>query len=129
MVTELSQISEHPPEFPSDRSVPIEQQTTTLGRCVRLMTSIHHRHLKELVSEMLYAICDSDGRSNILQLISFHSYLSPCSIRARWADRIRKCGGIPIQQGDHGCASGPSRCQWGRNQPYFRKPTAPGSFT
>lgn len=45
-----------------DRTSPLEGRADLLGRCLRLMGCINHNHTKISVGEMLYAICDSDGR-------------------------------------------------------------------
>jgi hypothetical protein len=44
-----------------DRTSPLEARSDTLGRCLRLLGSVHHTNLKKAVGEMLYAMCDSDG--------------------------------------------------------------------
>ncbi|KAG6873990.1 hypothetical protein C0995_007946 [Termitomyces sp. Mi166 len=46
-----------------DRSSPLEGRSDILGRCLRLMTSVYHSRLKDSVGEMLFAVCDSDGKS------------------------------------------------------------------
>jgi hypothetical protein len=46
-----------------DRTRALESRTDLLGRCLRLLASIHHARLKDAVGEMLFAICDSDGES------------------------------------------------------------------
>lgn len=46
-----------------DRTRALESRTDLLGRCLRLLPSIHHARLKDAVGEMLFAICDSDGES------------------------------------------------------------------
>ena len=47
-----------------DRTSPLEERTDILGRCLRLLSCIHHPRLKDAVGEMLYAVCDSDGMSS-----------------------------------------------------------------
>jgi hypothetical protein len=42
---------------------PLEARATFLGRCLRLLGSVHHPRLKDAVGEMLYALCDEDGAS------------------------------------------------------------------
>jgi len=44
-----------------DRTLALESRTDLLGRCLRLLASIHHARLKDVVGEMLFAICDSDA--------------------------------------------------------------------
>jgi hypothetical protein len=44
-----------------DRTRALESRGDLLGRCLRLLASIHHARLKDVVGEMLYAICDSDA--------------------------------------------------------------------
>lgn len=46
-----------------DRTNPLESRADLLGRCLRLLASIHHARLKDAVGEMLYAICESDRKS------------------------------------------------------------------
>jgi len=49
--------------FPSnlDRSKPLGQRSDLLGQCIRLMSSVHNPHLKEMVGEMLFAICNDNA--------------------------------------------------------------------
>lgn len=46
-----------------DRTTPLEGRADLLGRCLRLLSCVHHPRLKDVTGEMLYAICDSDGMS------------------------------------------------------------------
>jgi hypothetical protein len=48
-----------------DRTRPLESRADLLGRCLRLLASIHHARLKDVTGEMLFAICDSDGRLSL----------------------------------------------------------------
>ncbi|KZT66987.1 hypothetical protein DAEQUDRAFT_674073 [Daedalea quercina L-15889] len=48
-----------PPDL--DRTTPLEGRPDFLGRCLRLLSSVHHARLKSAVGEMLYSICDSDA--------------------------------------------------------------------
>lgn len=43
-----------------DRTHALESRTDLLGRCLRLLASVHHVRMKDATGEMLYAICDSD---------------------------------------------------------------------
>ncbi|KIY61996.1 hypothetical protein CYLTODRAFT_494944 [Cylindrobasidium torrendii FP15055 ss-10] len=43
-----------------DRSSPLEQRADTLGRCIRLLSSVYHARLKDSVGEMLFAIANQD---------------------------------------------------------------------
>lgn len=45
-----------------DRTSPLEGRSDTLGRCLRLLGSVYHTNLKKGIGEMLYAMCDSDGK-------------------------------------------------------------------
>lgn len=45
-----------------DRTSPLEARSDALGRCLRLLGSVYHTNLKKAVGEMLYAMCDSDGK-------------------------------------------------------------------
>jgi hypothetical protein len=45
-----------------DRTSPLEGRSDMLGRCLRLLRSVYHTGLKDSVGEMLFAICDSDGK-------------------------------------------------------------------
>jgi len=45
-----------------DRTNPLEARSDILGRCLRLLGSVYHTNLKKAVGEMLYAMCDSDGK-------------------------------------------------------------------
>ncbi|KAF7984825.1 hypothetical protein HWV62_10757 [Athelia sp. TMB] len=44
-----------------DRSRPLESREDLLGRCLRMLSSVHHARLKDAVGEMLFAICDSNA--------------------------------------------------------------------
>ncbi|KAG8799827.1 hypothetical protein FRC16_004301 [Serendipita sp. 398] len=44
-----------------DRSGSLEERPDTLGRCIRLMTSVYFPRLKDAIGEWLYVLCDSDG--------------------------------------------------------------------
>jgi Guanine nucleotide exchange factor synembryn len=45
-----------------DRSSLLEERSDILGRCLRLLSCVHHSRLKDSVGELLFAIADSDGR-------------------------------------------------------------------
>lgn len=47
-----------------DRTSPLEARADLLGRCLRLLASIHNARLKDAIGEMLYAICESDRTSD-----------------------------------------------------------------
>ena len=55
-----------------DRTSPLEGRPDLLGRSLRLLACIHHTRLKDAIGEMLYAICDSDGKCH--RRGSFSSY-------------------------------------------------------
>ena len=44
-----------------DRTSPLEGRPDLLGRCLRLLSCVHHTKLKDATGEMLFAVCDSDG--------------------------------------------------------------------
>jgi hypothetical protein len=46
-----------------DRTSPLEIRPGMLGRCLRLLGSVYHPNLKKGIGEMMYAMCDSDGKS------------------------------------------------------------------
>lgn len=46
-----------------DRTQLLETRSDLLGRCLRILPSVHHTRLKDAVGEMLFAMCDSDGQS------------------------------------------------------------------
>lgn len=48
-----------------DRRHRLESRADLLGRCLRLLGSVHHSRLKDAVGEMLFAICDSDGQCSL----------------------------------------------------------------
>lgn len=48
-----------------DRTSPLESREDLLGRCLRLLGSVHHARLKDAVGEMLFAVCDSNGESSL----------------------------------------------------------------
>lgn len=51
-----------------DRTSPLEGRSDLLGRCLRLLSSVHHTKLKDATGEMLFAVCDSDGKVSISAL-------------------------------------------------------------
>lgn len=51
-----------------DRTSPLESREDLLGRCLRLLGSVHHARLKDAVGEMLFAICDSNGEPSFLTM-------------------------------------------------------------
>lgn len=53
-----------------DRTRSLESREDLLGRCLRLLASIHHARLKDAIGEMLFAICDSDGESPLIFAIT-----------------------------------------------------------
>ncbi|KAI0734889.1 guanine nucleotide exchange factor [Fomitopsis betulina] len=48
-----------PPDL--DRTSPLEGRPDFLGRCLRLLSCVHHQRLKQATGEMLYSICDCDA--------------------------------------------------------------------
>ncbi|KAH8106337.1 guanine nucleotide exchange factor [Cristinia sonorae] len=44
-----------------DRTSPLEGRPDLLGRCLRILSCVHHPRLKDSTGEMLFAICDSDA--------------------------------------------------------------------
>lgn len=48
-----------------DRSNPLETRSDLLGRCLRLLQSVYHSRLNRVCGEMFFAMCDSDGESNM----------------------------------------------------------------
>ena len=80
-----------------DRTSPLEERADLLGRCLRLLGCIHHPRLKDAVGEMLYGICDSDGKThsdNSLGTIADHFRRHHAGL-IRW---VRKRRRVPLQQ-------------------------------
>jgi hypothetical protein len=44
-----------------DRTVVLESRADTLGRLLRLLTSVYHSRLNVTSGELLYALCNQDG--------------------------------------------------------------------
>lgn len=44
------------------RDTELETREDTLGRCIRLLGSVYFHRLKDTVGEMLFTICNSDGK-------------------------------------------------------------------
>jgi hypothetical protein len=44
-----------------DRTVVLETRADTLGRLLRLLTSVYHPRLNVTSGELLYAVCNHDG--------------------------------------------------------------------
>jgi hypothetical protein len=53
-----------------DRTVMLESRADTLGRLLRLLTSVYHSRLNVTSGELLYALCNHDGPSHPLHLIA-----------------------------------------------------------
>lgn len=53
-----------PPDL--DRTSPLEGRPDFLGRCLRLLSCVHHQRLKQATGEMLYSICDCDGEYRLI---------------------------------------------------------------
>ncbi|KAH9007276.1 guanine nucleotide exchange factor synembryn-domain-containing protein [Lactarius hatsudake] len=53
-----------------DRTVVLESRADTLGRLLRLLTSVYHTRLNSMSGELLYAVCNHDA----MQLISQVGY-------------------------------------------------------
>ena len=51
------------------RDTPLETRGDTLGRCVRLLSSVYFHRLKDTIGEMLFTICNSDGKRILSHLI------------------------------------------------------------
>lgn len=49
-----------------DRTVVLESRADTLGRLLRLLTSVYHPRLNMISGELLYAMCNHDGPSFLL---------------------------------------------------------------
>jgi len=53
-----------------DRSAALEARSDLLGRCLRLLGSVHHSRLKDAVGEMLFAMSDSNA-STLSTLVGY----------------------------------------------------------
>lgn len=53
-----------------DRTVVLESRADTLGRLLRLLTSVYHSRLNSVSGELLYAVCNHDA----MQLVSHVGY-------------------------------------------------------
>lgn len=60
-----------------DRTSPLESRSDLLGRCLRLLSCVHHPRLKDAAGEMLYAACNSDGMSPCALFLSIHPHTHP----------------------------------------------------
>lgn len=74
-----------------DRSSLLEERSDILGRCLRLLSCVHHSRLKDSVGELLFAIADSDGRVFISFLLIFLNLTFTHSIDTIKPCRIWKC--------------------------------------
>lgn len=45
-----------------DRSQPLEKRADVLGRCLRMMASVYFPKFKDSIGEMMFALCNSDGK-------------------------------------------------------------------
>ena len=45
-----------------DRTTSLEGRADLLGRCLRLLASVLHPKMKDAMGEMLFAVCNSDGK-------------------------------------------------------------------
>jgi hypothetical protein len=71
-----------------DRTRSLESREDLLGRCLRLLASIHHARLKDGIGEMLFAICDSDGESPLIFADTKHQVDVLFSQRLRFLHRL-----------------------------------------
>lgn len=81
-----------------DRTSPLEAHSDTLGRCLRLLGSVYHTNLKKAVGEMLYAMCDSDGKygnSRTMLMLTPIRWMN--SFYPRISGGLWKCRGLFIQ--------------------------------
>lgn len=60
-----------------DRTVVLESRADTLGRLLRLLTSVYHSRLNVTSGELLYAICNHDGPARPSPVSTF----SPLTVR------------------------------------------------
>jgi hypothetical protein len=51
------------------RGTPLEAREDTLGRCMRLLSSVYFHRLKDTIGEMFFTICNSDGKRILFHLI------------------------------------------------------------
>lgn len=54
-----------------DRTSPLEQRQDTLGKCLRLLSSVYHSRLKDSVGEMLFTMAGSDGKTSRQPIVRF----------------------------------------------------------
>lgn len=48
-----------------DRTNPLEGRADLLGRVLRLLTSVYHPRLKDVAGELLFVLCNSDGKPTL----------------------------------------------------------------
>lgn len=81
-----------------DRTSPLEARPDTLGRCLRLLGSVYHANLKKAVGEMMYAMCDLDGKhrsGGVTLPLTLTWRLN--SLHSCFSGRLWKCCGLFIQ--------------------------------
>lgn len=79
-----------------DRTKALEGRSDLLGRCLRLLQSIHHTRLKDATGEMLYAICESDGELRLSSSVVHQLICWVYSIHTGVICRLRKCRRLPL---------------------------------
>jgi hypothetical protein len=84
-----------------NRDTPLEVREDTLGRCIRLLSSVYFHRMKDTVGEMLFTVCNSDGK----QILSYPGWAllnvrrSLSRFAALCPNRLRERRGLPVQQG------------------------------
>jgi hypothetical protein len=71
-----------------DRTVVLESRADTLGRLLRLLTSVYHTRLNSISGELLFTLCNHDG--TFLRCQS--SSLLTCSVESSNATHL--AGGL-----------------------------------
>jgi Guanine nucleotide exchange factor synembryn len=71
--------------LPADlnRDTPLEARGDTLGRCMRLMSSVYFPRMKDTIGETLFTICNSDGKQTVSHRGCRLTQHAPCALQVR----------------------------------------------
>ena len=72
-----------------DRTALLESRADTLGRLLRMLTSVYHSRLNVASGELLYAVCNHDGPSLSCQFLPL-----PLTHRVQFSDGAHLTSGL-----------------------------------
>ena len=80
-----------------DRTAVLESRADTLGRLLRLLTSVYHSRLNVTSGELLYAVCNHDGPCALTRfLLSLLMFCAKFSYDAHLTSGLWQCRRFPL---------------------------------